>query len=368
MPSIEETMGEVFDKLQEPVETTEPVVSEVVEAVEPVEPEKYEPTAESDGRVRDPLTGKFLPKVEKAEKSAPEKAEPEKTEEIKPAPETAAPETTDQPPSDLGFQPPGGWSAAAKADFLKASPAIQAAVAQREKEVSEGFKQYEGIGKALHPVKHILTQNGVSAPEYVNRLVQADLLLQQKPQEAMAMIAKMYGIPLPQGQAVDNPQPVDPTLAPLHQQIQELQQFREQTLRQQQEAEQSKAQELQTTAASEVEKFKSDPKNEFFDIVREDMSAVYAHAAQMGLPTPTVQQAYEKAIWANEKTRPIMLAREAQALRDKAIKDASANASKAVRAVSGNVRGTQGVAPAIPLSMEEEMRQVYEAVNSGRAA
>jgi hypothetical protein len=95
----------------------------------------------------------------------------------------AAPAGTslDDPPA--GSPPPSGppvsWSAAAKTEFAKLSPAVQQAVLKREEEVSRGFQQYgervrqhEQIEQIMAPRRQNLSRFGFhSDAEAINHLV-----------------------------------------------------------------------------------------------------------------------------------------------------------------------------------------------------
>ena len=76
-------------------------------------------------------------------------------------------------------QPPNGWTKEAKADWAAASEAIKQSVAKREKEVSEGFKQYgdkakkyDEIDAVLAPRRAAIQRFGVSEAQTIDRLFQ----------------------------------------------------------------------------------------------------------------------------------------------------------------------------------------------------
>lgn len=399
-PTLEESLGATFDAIQAR-ETTErtSAAAEVAEpeAVADAAPgdapegetaeEKADRLRAEDGKFRKPTrtekkAAKAAADPAKAATVAGEAAKPGAAAEI-PDPATgqkpASPPTkTDQPLTGLaGVNPPAGWSAAAKAAFSTLPPAVQAAVSRRETEVTQGFAAYEGIGKALAPVQQALQMRGVPPAQYIAQMVQIDQALSNPATRAQTFdyLARTYGYQPAQTQAgqqqgASNPATqvsADPTIAALQQQLSLVTNH----LTQQQHAQRAvHAQELEHTqrqANSDVEAFRNDPKNEFFDLVREDIRGVYERAAVLNQPYMTLAQAYEQAVWANAQTRPVMLARQAQKTEDDRAKASADAAAKARKAGSGNIRSVGGSAPnrrTGPLDLEAEMAEVYDKVNA----
>jgi len=388
-PSMEDTMGQVFDRLQAeereakasaPVESAPTQETETPEAEGPAEPPA------PDGRARDE-DGKFT-KAPKEKPKAAAKTEPAqkpagKAVEAKAAPEAEKPKEgaesapTPEKTAPAGFQPPGGWSAAAKATWATLPPAAQAAIAQREKEVSDGFARYEGIGRALAPMRATLQARRVSDADYIGQMVQIDAALSNPQTRAQAFdyLFRSYGYQPPMAGADPNaagrqPQQQlseDPTVATLQQQLAAVTQHIRQEQAQRAQQEQMFQAETQRQASTDVEKFRNDPKNEFFDTVRDDMRAIYERATQAGQPLPTLSEAYEAAIWANPQTRPILVGREIQKQADAKAKEAAAAAANARKAAGPGVRGTSSasVTPSArpKKTMEEEMREIYDSMN-----
>jgi len=403
-PSMEDTMGAVFDRIQteereaaksaapDPAPAPEPEgATHAAPAKDALEGETAEQKAErlraDDGKFRKPTRAekrdaKAPPAPEQAAKPAGKaagaKAEPDGAKVAEKAPD--APTGSAAPPAPAaasGFTAPGGWSAAAKATWATLPPAAQAAIVQREKEVSDGFARYEGIGRALAPMRQTLQSRHVSEADYIGQMVQIDAALTNPATRAQAFdyLFRSYGYQPnaagadPNAAGRQTPQlSADPTIAALQQQLaavtshlstQEAQRAREI------EAVQA---ETQRQATSEVAKFRDDPANEFFDLVKDDVRAVYERAAHMGQPAPSLKDAYEQAVWANPQTRPIMLGREAQKAADANAKKAADAAASARKAAGPGVRGTSAGSPTAPTgpkkSMEEEMAEVYDKMNA----
>lgn len=397
-PSMEETMGAVFDRIAgEEKAARDTARAEVAEPVEAPAPAEAAPEPKDD-RVRDE-EGKFAkaPKAKAEPKGQPQAKAPAtgtppvdgKAASPAPvaspatpkAPQTGpaappSPEATAQAtPVAPGIQPPAGWSAAAKAAWKDMPPVLQAAVARREQEVSEGFQRYEGIGRALAPMNQLLQQRGVAPAAYISQMVQIDQALSNPATRSQAFdyLARTYGY---NPQAATDPnaagrQPAalsqDPTVAALQQQLALVTgHLNQQEAQRTQEIQAIQAQ-TQRQAFSEVDAFRNDPANEFFDFVRDDVRGIYERAAALNQPAPDLKTAYEQAIWANPQTRPILLARELQKTTDAQAKATAEAAAKARKSAAPNVRGAVGVSSASAgprKSIEEEMAETYDRINA----
>lgn len=407
-PSIEETMAQTFDRIQadEKAERAS-AAAEVADTPEVPKTEGGDPSqAGTEGETAEQKAdrlraedGKFRTAT-RAEKKAAKTAETKSTgaaPAVPPAvsaeaakvaaaptnpatavaPDKAAPAAEQKPDQTstglAGVNPPAGWSAAAKAAFASLPPAVQAAVSRREQEVTQGFAQYEGIGKALQPVQQQLAMQGIPAQAYVNQMVQLDLALRNPAtrMQAWDYLAKSYGINLNGQQQADTstsaPQlSADPTIATLQQQLAAVTSH----LNQQQNVQRAQiaheSEQTQRQANADVDAFRNDPANEFFDLVRGDVQAVYERAAVLHQKAPTLKEAYEQAVWANPQTRPVLLARQAQEAETKRVQAAADAAAKARKSGAGNLRGTPGATPASgpKRSVEEEMAEVYDRIHA----
>lgn len=399
---LEDTMTEVYDRIAAEEKTAR--ANEAAEVAEP--PEVAAPsgnTAEapaSSGSDATPPASAVETEAEKAERlraddgkfrkptKAEKKAAPAETAKAADPKLTAqaAPNAgvTQQPgtvatgaASGLtGVTPPTSWSPAAKEAFATLPPAVQAAVATREAEVTKGFSHYEGIRQALAPVANALQMRGAAPAQYIAQMVQIDRALSDPATRAQTFdyLARTYGFQMPQapanGNAQTDPQQVDPlaahpTFAALQQQVQQLTGFTQNQIAAQRAQDQSFVQETQRQAGSDVEQFRADKANEFFDLVRDDMRSIFERAAVMKTAMPTLKDAYDQAIWANPKTQPVLLARHVQKLSDDAAKAAGDAAARARKSQSPNVRGTNGATPGTgPLDMKAEMAAVYDRLHA----
>jgi len=352
---MSEELGKVFDESQGAAAAPSPAASPSVEAVpdvpSPSEPAET-PGVSSDDRPRGP-DGKFLPK-DKAEAKPAE--DPKATTEIPAEPDKAAAEpTTDQPQSPGTLKAPNSWSAAAKAEWAKLPTSIQTEVLKREMDVERGFKQYgervktyEAIDKILDPLP--LQQHGLSKAQYVERLRAAEVALERNPVQALQWLAKSYGVDLAQIATGQPETPADPTIAALRQEIEQL---KSGVTAQQQAAQQAVEREIET----ELSKFASDPKNEFFEQVKADMGILIQNGRAKDL-----QAAYDMAVYANPETRAIIQARDADALQKKLLEDSRKQASQARKAAGTNVQGTAATPGQVP-SMRSLMESTYDRLN-----
>lgn len=259
----------------------EPVVAPVAEAGDDATdtpPEGDEQPKE--GRVRGP-DGKFVAKTEETGQDAPV------TTEI-------AQEAPQEP-----IRVPPGWSPAAKAKFASLDPDIQSEILKREKDFSVGLqdrtnalKRYEPLEQVIAPHRQKWAVAGVDEATAVKQLLAASDWLERDPTTAIAYLAKQYGVnALPTGTAQPQAQPESigqtPQLTALQQELQDLKQ---------QIASQSEA-----GLVSQIEAFKNDPKNLYFENVREDMAAlINAGKAK------TLEEAYDMSCWMRPDIRPLL--------------------------------------------------------------
>lgn len=251
---------------------------------------------------------------------------------------TAAPE----PQATETIRPPASLPAALKAEFATLPPAWQKAIADQEKSVSTAKAEWGEKGQRLNRLDEILAPRkdqlalaGKSDVQYVQELVAADVWLSKDPLAALDYLARSYGVNLQQiaqatgarqGQPQQGPQ-VDPTLAPLFQQVQTLTQT---VAQQQQSAEAARLAE----ASSEIEQFAADPKNLYFHNVATEMGRLMESGR-----AKTLSEAYETACWADKDIRPLLIAQ--QAPKPDAQQQARAKAAAAGQA-SGSVVGAPG--------------------------
>jgi hypothetical protein len=294
-------------------------------------------------------------------------AAPEKVAAAKEIPSTDAAKVTEQPASTPGtLQPPAGWTAAEKAEWLKLSPVVQAAVSRREAEASQGGKQwseqrqrYEAV---LAPVAAAARANGLTTEDGLNRLLSAQNFLERDPVNAIKTLARSYGVDLAQlaGQpAAEGSAPVQPDIAAIvHQQVATA-------LAPIQQRFQSEDDQRQQSTLSLIEQFASDQAHEHFDLLQPMMLAMLPNVRQdmpNASPQEWLKEAYDRAAYANPATRASLLAGQEAAAEAKRIADAKARAEKARKAGSSVNGAPNGAAAAVA---HDSLRAELEAAYAG---
>lgn len=278
----------------------------------------------------------------------------------------ATPAEEKQPPAEAVSKPavraPSSWRKDAAAAFEKIEAGqplspddlrlIRDEALRRETDFHkgiEGFKTHADLGRSmertLQPYAATMQQLGVPPDVAVDSLLRADAGLrhgtpEQKLQH-LAHIAQSYGIDI--GQLSQVPQR-DPYTFKLEQQLNEIRQqqerFQRAQLEQQQEALHSDIQAFAATA-------------EHFEAVHEDMAALLQAGRAKDL-----QDAYEKAVYANPQTRQALLEQQRQDALKQAQKQTLSDRAKAA-AVS--VRGSSPASgsSAAPTSLRAALEAAY---------
>lgn len=332
-PSLDATLDRAWDELQ----------ARDAQSVEAA----AEQDAPSGDRPRDEL-GRF------AKAAAPDEAStetPTQKETTDQAPEQAT------APAQPASEAPASWSDAAKAEWAKLPPAIQQEVARREADVSRYVSQagpalqaFDTVVKALEPVAANLKAAGITAPEYISRLVSVEAWLQRDPPAALQWLAQQYGHS--QAQPAEHAAEVaDPQLAAVLQRVATLEQSLQQSARSQEE-------QVRQRIATDIEAFKAavgadgKPARPHFDRVRVRMAQLIHSGEARGL-----DDAYARAVSedAGIKAEQRLADLEAQIARDRA--EAEKRAADARKAAAVNVRSTPSARPAAGATWESTLEQ-----------
>lgn len=261
--------------------------SEVIEVdpahEEPVElpAEKPEPVKETRDRAPD---GKFVAKAAEVEQVTPDQPS----------------EAVADPAEKLAIRAPASWSPAAKADFATLPAHVQQAVAKREQEIDHGLrrkseevKRYEPLEQLIAPYRPKWQMSGMDDATAIRTLLAAQDMLETKPAEAISYLAKAYGVDLsaqPTGQATA-PQPVGNSQNPEYTALQqELAEIKRQI-----------ATQHDADVSRQIEAFRQDPANLYYENVRDDMAALLSAGKAKDLP-----EAYEMACWMRPDIRPLL--------------------------------------------------------------
>lgn len=340
--SIEEDMNDIFDQIQSR------------EKDEEVPDEKPEKKRDIDGK----FVSQDKEDVVTADDSGAVKDD-KKQEEIKS--DNIVNEPQEQKQTEAP-RPPSSWSAAAKVKFSQIDPDVQKEVLKREEDFHKGIEQYKAkaaFGDTLYreiaPYEAMIRSQGSTPEISVRNLLGVAYQLStgtpQQKQQVISNIANMYGVPM--GSAEEQPA-VDPTVYALQKEILDLKTKYEQDYNLRQSS-------TTSSLSNEIETFKSDPSNIFFDNVREDMAALL----QTGRAN-SLKDAYDKACRMNPDVYQTIMAKQSRESEEKRLQEQKKTALEAKRSAPIATR-TKGVfAPPTPgnNSIVDTMNSVYDEILS----
>src|SRR5574343_316688 len=240
--------------------------------------------------VSNDLAADLFPTHEASNEPEPEQsAEPE-----------AEPEPVAETEPEIVSTAPKSWPKEMHDHWAKMPKETQDYWVVREKQMLDGLEQYKGdatfarqIKETLNPYMATINALGVDAPTAIRSLLNADhqLRVGSPSQKAQYFqhLAKQYGVDIGGISQQEGQAPVDPRLQQLQDELYGLKQVIQTGNQQQLDEERQKIQ-------NEVNSFASDPKHPYFDEVSEEIVALLKNGA-------TLEDAYEKAVWANPVTR-----------------------------------------------------------------
>lgn len=251
----------------------------------------------------------------------------------------AAPGTNVPPPA---LTPSNRFPEAMRAELSKLPPAVIQQLNAREEQVhqeltrnSEERKTGSEFNKAVAPyMAQIRSENTTPINAVAELFNMAYFLRTATPQQKGAFLwrtAQQFNADMrqvQQGQAVPQQQ-FNPQINAITQQVNTLQQ----QLKQQQD---QKAAAEQEAITSQINTFKADAAHPHFDAVALDMAAMLQAGRAQNL-----QDAYDKAIFANPEIRSIVMAEQVKADEQKRVADQKAKAD-AARKAGSSVRGGPG--------------------------
>lgn len=352
------------------------------------------PAEETDAakaqRARDEQ-GRFAKQEEKTEKPAVEtpKADKAPTQAGK-ASEVKTDSPVTQPaeevvradgrPVDL-TRAPSSWSAAAKAEWSKIPPAVQAEVHRREVDAFKKFNEsapeaelgrnIRSLGEKYHQV--IALDGGGDIGRAVNAFLNTASVLRfgtpQQKRQAIDYLEQNYGVPSKQAQVDAQGQPVQP---------QQQQDFRDPRVDRLEAAwsaeEQRRRSEIDRTANDATTRFlsstndKGEPLYPFVDNVLEDMTGRVAAIRARNPGTShdeALKQAYDAAVWANPETRKVLQAQEVVRLEAQRREENLRKVDSARQAAATNVPRRGAVPAQAPVgTMDDTILETYREITS----
>lgn len=270
----------------------------------------------------------------------------------------------DAPPTPSAIEPPKTWRKEALEQWNALPEVVKAEVLKREEDIFRGLETYRAdatFGKSLKsvldPYLPILQQYNIDPAAQVANLMQAHhTLALGAPEQKVAFmrqLAQEYGIDLGELSGAGAPF-VDPAVDALQKELQAV----KSTLSARERVE---AQQRMQSIQTEIEQFASDPANEHFDTVANDIAALLKAGTAKDL-----KDAYEKAVWANPVTRAKLVAKQqaeaaAQAKAEAAKRAAAAKSASSVvvRAKPSSASGTAPIG-----SMDDTMQETLAAIQA----
>jgi hypothetical protein len=208
-------------------------------------------------------------------------------------------------------QRPSTWKKEHWERFDKLDPETKSYILQRENEYKAGISTYRGevessktLKQAIEPFMPSLQAHNIDPAQWIRNLGNAHQTLAlgspQAKYQVFMQLARDYGVPLQGMQQGQQPQ-MDPNLQYVVQNLQGLQQWRQQFETKQQQQEQ---QQINST----IQDFVADTaQHPHFEAVRETMAGLLQSGNAQNL-----QEAYEKAIWIDPDIRTQVLAAQQQ--------------------------------------------------------
>lgn len=277
-------------------------------------------------------------------------------------------QSQDQTQAPIVKSAPSSWAKEHHETWSKLDPKAQDYISLREEQMLKGLDQYKndsGFGRQLreitYPYKQLLTSQGVDEPKAVQYLLNAHYRLSTLPENEklsyLSDIAKSYGIDL-KAMLAQGAQPgqqqvrVDPIVSSLQDKINKI----ESSLTQKEHEAQNA---VRTKVSGDVEKFATDPAHPYFDEVSDEIVALIRHGAPL-------QDAYEKAVWANPVTRAKEISRMQAESETKLKIKFNGEGKKALKASSANVRGRDtSRAPTESLgTMDDTLKEALASIKS----
>lgn len=261
-------------------------------------------------------------------------------------------------------KPPVGLSLEAREEWANTPPAVQAAIAKREKDYEAGIVKYaenakraEAMDQSLQPYQQLFAMNGGVGNTLPGLLQTASMLqMGSGPQKAQAVanIIKQFGVDI---RSLDNMLVGDAPPAEAQQQdqvqqaVQQAIQPYQQMMNQMQTNQQQQVQHAQQQVNEEVNTFAAD--HEFYNDVRADMADLLDMATNRGRQM-SMEEAYKTACSAHPQISKIVSARAAQ--------ESVAEKRKAASSIRGNPGGQMG--GAAPGSVADALNEAWD--NAGR--
>lgn len=261
--------------------------------------------------------------------------------------------STDQPQNEVialegtpASDAPHSWSAEAKVHWANIPPEARAYIAQRESSAHEQISRmgqeiarYRPLGELISAKQEVFDRNGIAPIEGLNKLFEAQELLEQNPIQGVMAIASQFGIDLQatfggQGQDGQAGDPQSQALAYQNRVLQQRLAQVENTAKAQADREQ---QARRVEAQSAVEKWSAGKTHFANSEVKTLMATLMGNGS-----ASTLDDAYDKACHAIPSIREIITAEARKADEAKKLEDAAKAAADAKKARGMNAGNRPG--------------------------
>lgn len=311
------------------------------------------------GETAEQITGEAQPAAEGAARDAngrftAKNADGETAEEVS----TDQPAPTAEEPETPAIPPPQAWSGPEKEVFATLPREAQEAILRRERDVERSFqerakplKDYEAIQEVLAPFAANYRVQGYTDVDAVRMWATVATELRRDPANAIRQLIQSHNLSPEQifGRPVDSQQhtagPVDSALA---REVADLKRLVAERDQREQQTEQQRI-------LGRIDAFAKDPANKYFEDVRLEMGAL-----MQVRPDMTMEEAYKRAIRANDDVWAKVQAEESAAKAAKQQVEAKAKAEAARRA-GVSVRGAPPVGSGGAAHGNRTLRQEIEA-------
>lgn len=254
---------------------------------------------------------------------------------------------------------PASWKKDMHETWDKLDPAAQEYIETRESQMKEGLetdRNDANLGRTMRdtmaPFHEFLQKKGMDEPTAVKNLMNIHYQMDNAPDEhkiqLLHQLASSYGLKLDGEQ-----QEIDPNIKSLQDEMQGMRTILN-------ERNQADLQVARERVVNEVEAFASDPKHPYFEEIEGDV-ATFITAAGMSL-----EDAYEKAVWANPITRQKEMNRINEEKGATQLEEARKKAEAAKKAKAANVksRDTKYSPTEKSGTMEDTMKDVMKEIRS----
>lgn len=330
--ALAQALSEAFDHMEAGGEAPDDPVLEIDEAIEPKEGENQEPVVKP---------------VKEAGTEVDDHAEGTDFDD------DGDGEDQDQPETNPYEVAPSSWKKDVAQKWADLPDDVKAEIHRRESDAHRGIKQLDelaGFGhtmqSAIAPYMQNIQSSGVAPAHAIHHLLGVEHVLrngsQQEKAAKLAEIARDYQIDL---RSVAPLPPVDPHVQQIIQQNRDLQQFQMTVQQQQQQA-----------VKSEIEAFRANPENVYFNEVSADMAVLLQTGRAENL-----QEAYDKAVWMRPDIRQTLV----QQQRSDAQKNAAEQKRKQrAKTAAGSVKGSANP-KATKLNPDASLRDTLSAALDG---